>query len=127
MIKQQGMTLIEIIMFIIIISIVTVGSLLAFSTVLTNSNGPSQIMTAAQLAQARMELIVQQRNINGFSSIQDPCSAGSPPACTALAAFASAKGFTVSSSIPAAVGGIRTATVTVTGTEGAMVVMRFMQ
>ncbi len=125
--NQQGISLIELVMFIVLIGIIVTGSFSAFDLILTDSSQPGRILAAGQLAKARMNLILQQRLVNGFTNITDPCVSGSPAACSGLAAFASAHGFVVSSSIPAAVGGVRTATVTVSGAGSATVIMRFVQ
>lgn len=75
-----------------------------------------------------MNIILQQRLVNGFSNISDPCVLGSPPAaCTILTTFASTQGLAVSSAIVASGSDVKTATVTVTGTGNAQVVMRFVQ
>jgi len=125
--KQQGVTFIELIVFIIIIGIITAGSMMAFKTVLRYSNRAGRILVASQLADARMNLIIQQRRVNGFSLISDPCSTGSPAACAGLNTFATSYGYVVSSTLSTVVSGVQTVTVTVTGTAGATNIVRFVQ
>jgi Tfp pilus assembly protein PilE len=122
----KGQTLIELVIFIVVLGIVLTPLLTVFNSVLKRSNQPQYLLTAAQLADARMNMILQQRRINGFTNISDPCSTGSLNACTALKAFAT-NHYVVSSSIPPAVNGIQTVTVTVTGTGTATNLMRFVQ
>jgi len=124
--KQQGVGLIEIVMMIVIIGIVSVGSLMAFNTIMTKSNQPGQILGASQLANARMNLVIQQYLVNGFASIGDPCG-GNPPACTGLAAFASSNGFVVNVNPGSPVSGVQTATVTVSGAGSSQVMVRFVE
>ena len=118
--KHQGLTLIELIVFIVVVGVVISGSMRAFNTILFYSNKPAQRLTASQLADARMNLIVLQRRVNGLAGMSDPCSSGSLAACTGLSNFAanggrplSNEGYVVSSSITAISGGARTATVIV--------------
>ena len=125
--RYAGQTLIELIVFIVVMGIVISGSMLALQTVLLNSAKPAQILTASQLADARMNLIIQQRRINGFLAVSDPCSSGALAACAGLNTFATNNGYVVSSSISAAVNGVITATVTVNGTASANIVARFVQ
>lgn len=124
MIKQRGMTLIEIVIFILVISITATGAFLGFNTVLLKSDSPAKLLQASQLANARMSIILLQ----GLGKIySDPCSSGAPPAaCTALAAYATSQGFTVNTSYSVS-GDIVTATVNVTGVGGATMSMRFLQ
>ncbi|MDP3704838.1 MAG: prepilin-type N-terminal cleavage/methylation domain-containing protein [Legionellaceae bacterium] len=125
--KYQGQTLIELTVFIVILGIVLTGILQALQTVLFYSGQPGHILTASQLADARMNIIIQQRRIQGVTSMSDPCLTGSLNACTSINGFATTNGYVVSSSIPAAVNGVRTATVTVSGTGNATLIARFVQ
>lgn len=125
--KQQGQTLIELIIFIVVMGIVSVGALIGFNSVLKNSHQPGRRLIASQLADARMNLILMQREEYGFANISDPCSTGALAACTGLQTFAQNAGYTVSSSISPASGGVVTATITVSGAGNATVTMRFVQ
>jgi prepilin-type N-terminal cleavage/methylation domain-containing protein len=84
---QRGFTLIELIIFVIVIGLA--GVILIPST--TNFSGAARGNTnlrALQLARGRMELILASKHINGFSSFTDPCTTGSPPsACTLPSGF----------------------------------------
>lgn len=72
---QRGMTLIEIIVFIVIMGISVVALLSMYRAVLPHGTTPAQITLATQLAQERMELILGQRVARGYSPVTslDPC------------------------------------------------------
>lgn len=124
--KQQGVTLIELILFIVIISIAMVSLILSFSTVLGRIVEPGQRLVASELADARMNLILLQRHVYGFNNISDPCDT-SPAACAALTSFATGAGYVVSSSITNPESNIALVTVTVSGTASATDVLEFTQ
>ena len=75
-----GASLIEVVIFIAVISIALTGITLVMSTVLLQSPIAEQTSQALSLAQGRMELILGQRHYNGYVGLQDPCSSTSPPA-----------------------------------------------
>jgi len=72
---QAGVTLIELIAFIVIMGIAVVALLSMYRAVLPHGATPAQITLATQLAQERMELILGQRAMNGYSppTSLDPC------------------------------------------------------
>lgn len=88
--KLYGQTLIELVIFIVIISIVTTASLSLFQIITTGTPNSANNLVASQLAHAHMNLIIQQRFISGIGNISDPCQ---PPstldACVELNQFAS--------------------------------------
>jgi type II secretory pathway pseudopilin PulG len=82
---QRGVSLIELIAFIVIMGISAVALLSMYRAVLPRGATPAQITLATQLAQERMELILGQRIAGGYSTavLTDPCVGGTPPAiCT---------------------------------------------
>ena len=82
---QRGVTLIELIAFIVIMGISVVALLSMYRAVLPHGATPAQITLATQLAQERMELLLGQRDAYGYSTalLADPCAGGTPPAiCT---------------------------------------------
>ena len=82
---QRGLSLIELIAFIVIMGIAVVALLSMYRAVLPRGATPAQITLATQLAQERMELILGQREASGYSTavLTDPCVGGTPPAiCT---------------------------------------------
>ena len=82
---QRGVSLIELIAFIVIIGISVTALLSMYRAVLPRGATPSEITLATQLAQERMELILGQRFVDGYSTVglNDPCVGGTPPAiCT---------------------------------------------
>ena len=82
---QRGLTLIELIAFIVIMGISAVALLSMYRAVLPRGATPAQITLASQLAQERMELLLGQRAAFGYSTtvLTDPCAGGTPPSiCT---------------------------------------------
>ncbi len=115
---ERGVTLVELIAFIVIVSVIVAGLMAAFSDSLRGTGVSRYVTQAIQMAQERTELILGQKHRLGFTafnaSTYDPCLiAGSPPeACTVIDSR-----FTVTSSLA-----INTSTaditVTVTGPDG---------
>jgi type II secretory pathway pseudopilin PulG len=89
--KQSGFSLIELVIFIVVLGIAGVAIVSTFVVSGTKAPSLQNQSIAIELAQERMDLILGQRAINGFSSFSDPCPG--PSICTAPS------GFTVSSSI----------------------------
>lgn len=121
-----GVTLIELIAFIIIVGVLVSGLMSGFSASLRGSGVPKQVTQALQLAQERMELIRARKDVLGFSGFTaatyDPCLTGSAhPACN----NPPLPGFTVTPTLDetgACLGGdtnYKCITVTVTDTGGA--------
>ena len=80
--KYSGFSLIELIVFITVVAS-SIALVLPILTALRNEGTISNQTKAQQIAQARMELILEQRAILGFSALADPCAGASPPAaCT---------------------------------------------
>lgn len=111
--KCDGFTMIELIVFIVVIGIASVAILLPLNTASEKSATDSYISTASALAQERMELIIGQRHLVGYTLFIDPCTSGSPPPDCAFT------GYTISSTIAVtSIGGdsnYKSITVTVTG------------
>ena len=115
---QRGVSLIELIAFIVIMGISVTALLSMYRAVLPRGATPSEITLATQLAQERMELILGQREAGGYSPLADPCVLSTAAICTATA------GYTVSSVIVGGWSGIpvtsyREIRVTVWGPDGA--------
>ena len=82
---QRGVTLIELIAFIVIMGMSVMALLSMYRAVLPHGATPAQITLATLLAQERMELLLGQRVTSGYSTaaLTDPCVGGTPPAiCT---------------------------------------------
>jgi len=82
---ERGVTLIELVAFIVIMGISVTALLSMYRAVLPRGTTPAQITLATQLAQERMELLLGQRDAKGYSTVvlADPCVGGTPPAiCT---------------------------------------------
>ena len=111
--RRNGFSLIEVIIFIVILGVLAAGLAVAFSSPLRNSPEAGRLDLAAELAQQRMELILAQRRATGFAGFTDPCPG--PAICTPPT------GYVVTSSIVAGYGGDSTnykvVTVNVSGTS----------
>lgn len=111
--QGDGFSLIEVIVFIVILGVLAAGLVVAFSSPLRNSPEAGRLDLAAELAQQRMELILAQRRAAGFAAFADPCPG--PAICTPPT------GYTVTSSIIAGYGGdpsnYKVVTVSVSGTS----------
>lgn len=111
-IKNAGFTLIEILVFIVVTSLVMSTLLVAAITSMRNAPTTHQQWVAIQAAQQCMEWFLDQRRLNGYSSLTCP-STPSPSACSAPT------GYTVSSSIACTTwnsdSNYKTITVSVTG------------
>lgn len=81
--RERGVTLVELIMFIVIIGIVVVAMVQAFSGTMRGSHYGKEMTVATQLAQQRMEVIFGQRKRLGFSGFTaanyDPCGLAIAP------------------------------------------------
>ena len=87
----RGVTLIELIVFIIIVAILVSGLMGGFTTILRGSPTPQKMTQALQLAQERMELIRARKDAVGFACFTgtryDPCQASAASgSCPAIAA-----------------------------------------
>jgi type II secretory pathway pseudopilin PulG len=80
--KQDGFTLIELVIFIAVLA-TGLGVLIPLITTTRYAHNIDQQTESMQLAQQRMELILADERIKGFSAFSDPCSGSTPPAiCT---------------------------------------------
>lgn len=71
--KQKGISLIELIIFIVVLGILGTGILIAFVVSLEKTPNINRISRATELAQERMEIIFGQKKLNGFTSMTDIC------------------------------------------------------
>ena len=95
-IKIKGYSLIELIIFIMVMAI-GIGALIALSFSLRTTHNTDSQTQALGLAKQRMEIIYANRIQNGYATVSDPCASASPPAIC----VASPTGFVVSSTIVA--------------------------
>lgn len=93
-IGEKGFSLIELIIFMVIVGIGATGIIAVYQFSLSNTSKIEYNNQAIALAQERMAIILGFKKILGFSSFYDPCEAGSPPAICGSKA-----GYTVSSTI----------------------------
>jgi Tfp pilus assembly protein PilV len=97
---QSGVSLVEVIIFIVIIAVLATGLFVALATPLRGSPQAGLMDMAAELSQQRLELILAQRRAVGFAAFSDPCVPGPGPAvCTPPT------GYNVNSTIVAGWGG----------------------
>ncbi len=119
-ISQCGYSLIELVIFIVIMGIIATALFSGFNTALLGSSAPELGANPMQLAQERMELILAQKRVQGFAGLTaatfDPCTSTPPSTqavCTAIPA-----GYSVSGALAANWGGdsnYKVITVSVTG------------
>ena len=89
-----GVSLIEVIIFIVITAVVVVGLVAGMSGAVRTAPVPREMHQGLQLAQGRMELILAQRSRLGFAGFTaatfDPCAppGGAQEACLAPATYA---------------------------------------
>ncbi len=91
---SRGITLIEVIVFIVISGLAVAGLVVGMSGAVRTAPVPKEMHQGLQLAQGRMELILAQRSLPagfaGFTSATfDPCAppGGAQEACLAPAAY----------------------------------------
>jgi len=91
--RLRGFTLVELLVFIVILGLAGYALFRSFGNVLPRSPTAGQLSQAMQLAQERMELILGQRDVRGYNNLVDldPCNVGAPSVCT------STFGYTVTS------------------------------
>ncbi len=122
---EAGFSLIELVIFIVIIGIVVSSVFLAFSTSSQKSPFVNAQVTANLLAGARMDIILGQRRLVGFTSFTDPCVSSPPAVCTVPAGIT---GYTTTSTISTlTIGGdsnYKSINVTVTGPQNSKTVLK---
>jgi type II secretory pathway pseudopilin PulG len=119
--KQKGFSLIEFVIFTVIIGMIAGSLLMGLNQSLRYSNTPRSMLQAGFLANARLQIILMNRVFNGYAALNDPCIVSpSLAVCTPLAVYATANGLTVST--PTISGSNpKTITVSVSGTGNAVV------
>lgn len=88
--RDAGFSLIEVIVFIVVLGVLVAGLVVAFASPLRNAPEAGRLDLAAELAQQRMELILAQRRAVGFAGFVDPCPG--PAICTPPAGYAVTSG-----------------------------------
>lgn len=82
---QHGVTLVELIAFIVIVGLLSTGLIAAFTSTMRSTPESGEITHALQMAQERMELVLAYKKSKGFTALIDPCTLASPPAqCTSF-------------------------------------------
>jgi type II secretory pathway pseudopilin PulG len=80
--RQMGVSLVELIMFIVIVAVLAVGLFSVLANSLRGVPQAGQTDWTAEIAQQRMELILAQRRAVGFATFADPCPGAGPAVCT---------------------------------------------
>ena len=89
----RGISLVEVVVFIVITGIATTALMSSMSSTLRSAPVPKEMHQGLQLAQGRMELVLAQRERLGFSGFTsatfDPCQppGGTQEACLAPVAY----------------------------------------
>lgn len=78
---QRGLTLLEMILFIVVIGIAGVVLLTVMTSPMTGAGTQLHAVTAAQVAQARTEVVLGQKRRDGFPG-RDPCETNGFAFCT---------------------------------------------
>lgn len=98
--RMHGVTLIELMVFIVVAGIVAVAMVQAFSGTMRGSYYGKELTQATQLAQQRMEFILGQRRALGYANFSattyDPCALAIAP-WPATQTCSAAGSYTVSS------------------------------
>ena len=102
---SKGFTLIEVVIFIVILGIASAGILLSFETALRATPENSRASMALNLTQGRINIILGQYYLKGYSSFSDICTSRSTGVC------ALPSGYSVNSTISVS-GSNKTITVT---------------
>ncbi len=86
--RRSGFTLVELVVFMVIVGVAAFALLRSFGSLLPRSPTAAQLTQASQIAQERIELILGRYVAAGFTAVNDPCVGGTPPAiCPAPAGY----------------------------------------
>lgn len=118
----RGFTLVELVLFIVIVAVVAAAMFQAFMATMRGSHYGKELTQATQLAQQRMEIIMGERKRLGFAGITaatyDPC----PPVGAWANQACPTTSYTVTSTynnpLPSCDPNCKEVTVTVTGPYG---------
>ena len=80
---QAGVSLVEVVVFIVIVGVLAAGLFSVVSNTLRGTPQAGQTDSASEMAQQRMELILAQRRAVGFATFADPCPAAGAAMCNA--------------------------------------------
>ena len=90
--RQWGLTLLEMVLFIVVIGVAGVMLLTTLASPLTGAGAQAEAVTAAQVAQARMEVVLGQKRRQGFPG-SDPCDGNGLAICDVPAGWSVATTF----------------------------------
>ncbi|MDA8391038.1 MAG: type II secretion system protein [Gammaproteobacteria bacterium] len=77
--RQRGATLIELIVFLVIVGIAAAGVMEALTQAQSGGATPIQILEATKLAESRLEFLAGQSEVQSFATLTDPCAGTTPP------------------------------------------------
>lgn len=127
---HHGETMIEAIIFIMMISLLFSSSQSLMNTILINMGSPAKNLMAGQLANARMNLMSLYWRFNPDLGLIDPCApatANSFDACVELNDFASSHQYAFSTIISSPTADYKQASITVSGPGSAVMNKIFYQ
>lgn len=93
--RQRGITLMEMIIFIVILGLLAAAVITAFTNPLSGAGSQERAVFITQLAQERLEVVLGQKRREGFPG-SDPCASGA-----ALATCSVPAGFSINTSFGA--------------------------
>jgi len=73
-----GFTLVELLVFIVMIAVAAVGLLMSMRYAMPRSTAGATNVQAVEVAQMRMELILAQKDTDMYQYMSDPCLGGTP-------------------------------------------------
>ena len=88
--SQRGVSLVEVVVFIVVVGVLAAGLFSALSNSLRGTPQAGQTDSATEMAQQRMELILAQRRAVGFLNFVDPCPAAGAAICNGPLGYSAA-------------------------------------
>ena len=76
--RARGFTLVELLVFIVMIAVAAVGLLMSMRYAMPRSTAGATNVQAVEVAQMRMELILAQKDTDMYQYMSDPCLGGTP-------------------------------------------------
>jgi prepilin-type N-terminal cleavage/methylation domain-containing protein len=97
--KQIGVTLFEMIIVLVVISIISSGFFMAFNAALLTHQSANNATTALMLAESRMEVLISWRKSHSYSAMASRICTGNPSP-PAVCSVGIPSGFTVTEAQP---------------------------
>jgi Tfp pilus assembly protein PilE len=113
--NNSGFTLLEFIIFIVVLGILAGSILAASSTTLKYTDVPQNMLLANELAASCAEWFIGQRTIGSFSSTNLPCGTQGQNYCYNQTLSAGFSGFSISETIDCSITNYKSITISVSG------------